>query len=331
MSRINFVLIPIIFILLLTAFAFFSPKLTGTNTGPSANDINELVVKRFNSIGNTIAHATFVIDAITMNDNDLLNEVITTLRKDEPEIIAVHFTNADNVVLASSDPGLVEKTFQGNLPADSPSAVVNQNGVFNAAFRVLIGTKHIGALYFQARPSIPAVKTAGGSNPLILAIGALFALLTFFITLGLSKNMENKLVEQINQRQEEVFKPKIESLKKEQQEAQATLTALNQQIQEAQQNLEQTNQEYAARKKEIESNPVVQSIEKLKTTEAELLKRITAMKEEEAKLTKENSLLSQKHSEIHSALEAEKKEEAALREKLDLIKKKILHLETSAK
>jgi len=331
MSRFNFAIIPVIFILILAVFAFLSPKLFSQKAATSANEINELVMKRFTSIGNSIAHATFVVDAIAMADNAPLSEIIASLRQDEPEILAVHFTDAKNIVLASSDPNLVDKTIESDLLKSGTSVVQNNGGVFDGGFSIAIGSKPIGALYFQAKPLVPEIKIASSPNPILLAVGALFAILTFLITMGMGKNMETKMVEQINQRQEEVFKPKIESLKKEQQEAQSSLNQINKKLQEAQQTLDQANQEYATRKKEIESNPVVQSIEKLKASEADLLKRLTAMKEEETKITREHTLLVQKRDEIMSALEAEKKEEAALREKLDLIKKKILHLETSSK
>jgi len=62
-----------------------------------------------------------------------------------------------------------------------------------------------------------------------------------------------------------------------------------------------------------------------------LLKRLEKLKEEEQQLNKEISLITQKREEVRSALEAEKKEERTLHEKLDLIKKKILHLETPKK
>ncbi len=331
MSRFNFAVIPVIFILILAVFAFLSPKLFNQKAATSANEINDLVTKRFTSIGNSIAHATFVVDAIAMADNAPLSEIISSLRQDEPEILAIHFTDADNVVLASSDPNLVEKKFESDLLKNGASVVQQSGGVFDGGFSISIGSKSIGALYFQAKPLVPEIKIASAPNPILLAVGLLFAVLTFLITMSMGKNMETKMVEQINQRQEEVFKPKIESLKKEQQEAQTSLTQINKKLQEAQKNLDQANQEYAARKKEIESNPVVQSIEKLKSSESDLLKRITAMKEEETRITREHSLLVQKRDEIMSALEAEKKEETALRDKLDLIKKKILHLETSSK
>ena len=75
----------------------------------------------------------------------------------------------------------------------------------------------------------------------------------------------------------------------------------------------------------------MQSVEKLKSAEIKLIKHLEELKEEESQLNTELSLLSQKREEVLNALENEKKEERTLHEKLDLIKKKILHLETPGK
>jgi len=331
MSRINFAIIPVIFILLLAVFSFVSPKLLTQKAANNTETLNELVTKRFTSLGNSIAHATFVVDAVVVSDDAPLGEIIAKVRQDEPEITTVHFTDTKNVVIASSDPNLVGKNYNSDLLKSGASVVREKAGIYEGGFSINIGSKPIGAFYFQAKPQIPEVKVSSAASPIPLVLGVVLALLSFLIIMSMGKNLETKMVEQINQRQEEVFKPKIESLKNEQQEAQKALDEINRKTKETRQNLQKTTEEYTARKKEIESNPVVQSIDKLKTNEAELLKRLSALKEEEAKLTKDISMNIQKRDEVHSALEAEKKEESALREKLDLIKKKILHLETSAK
>jgi len=332
MSRINFSLIPVIFILLLTVFAFMSPKFFSQKASNNTATLNELVTKRFVSLGNSIAHATFVVDAIVASDDAPLGEIIARIRQDEPDISSVLFTDAKNMVIASTDPNQVGKPYTSDLLKSGSSVVRDRsNGKYEGGFSINIGSKSIGAMFFQARATVPEVKVASAPNPIILAVGIILALLTFFITLGMGKNLESKMVEQINQRQEEVFKPKIESLKSEQHDAQKALDDLNKKVNEGRQNLQKVTDEYSARRKEIESNPVVQSIDKLKTSEADLLKRLSALKDEEAKLTKDIAVSVQKRDEVHSALEAEKKEESALREKLDLIKKKILHLETSSK
>jgi len=331
MSRINFAIIPVIFIIILAVFSFMSPKLFTQKAANNTETLNEMITKRFTTLGNSIAHATFVVDAVVASDDAPLGEIISKVRQDEPEISAIHFTDTKNVVIASSDPNLVGKNYLSDLLKSGTSVVRNNAGVFNGGFSINIGSKSIGALYFQAKPVIPEVKVSSTPSPIPLVLGGVLALLSFLIIMSMGKNLESKMVEQINQRQEEVFKPKIESLKNEQHEAQKALDELTKKTNDTRQNLQKAAEEYTARKKEIEANPVVQSIEKLKANEAELLKRLSALKEEESKLTKDISMSIQKRDEVHSALEAEKKEESALREKLDLIKKKILHLETSSK
>jgi hypothetical protein len=331
MSRINFAIIPVIFIIILAVFSFLSPKLFTPKAANNTEALSEMVSKRFTSLGNSIAHATFVVDAVVVSDDAPLGEIISKVRQDEPEISAIHFTDTKGVVIASSDPNLVGKNYLSDILKSGTSVVRNAAGVFEGGFSINIGSKSIGALYFKAKPVIPEVKVSSAPSPIPLILGVVLALLSFLIIMSMGKNLESKMVEHINQRQEEVFKPKIESLKNEQHEVQKVLDDLTKKTNETRQNLQKMTEEYSARKKEIEANPVVQSIEKLKANEAELLKRLSALKDEESKLTKDISLSIQNRDEVHSALEAEKKEESALREKLDLIKKKILHLETSAK
>jgi hypothetical protein len=331
MSRISFAIIPVIFILIFSAFSFLSPKLLTQKASNNTEMLNELIAKRFTTLGNSIAHATFVVDAVVISDDAPLGEIISKVRQDEPEISAIHFTDPQHVVIASSDPNLVGKNYVSDLLKSGSSVVRNKAGLFEGGFSINIGSKAIGALYFQAKPVIPEIKVSSASSPIPLAVGVVLAVLSFLIIMSMGKNLETKMVENINQRQEEVFKPKIESLKNEQHDAQKALDELNKKNNEVRQSLQKATEEYNTRKKEIEANPVVQSIEKLKTNESELLKRLGSLKEEETRLTKEISVSIQKRDEVHTALEAEKKEESALREKLDLIKKKILHLETSSK
>ncbi|MEO0106750.1 MAG: hypothetical protein ABIL70_07825 [candidate division WOR-3 bacterium] len=329
MSKITFGLIPAILIILLSIFFYLSPKFFGQKPTDQREAVSELVTKRFLSLGNSIAHATFVVDAIIEGDESKLSEIIQTLRRDEPEILNIYFTDSKNNIIAASESNVVGSTYGSNILGSMPYAIKEKSDGYECGFSIGIESRRFGALYFQAKPKIPEIKLSAQPNPIFLVIGILVAFITLFLTLIMSKGLESKLVEEINLRQEEVFLPKIEALKNEQVTAQATLDELNKKISQAQESLKNIEAEYAARKKEFESSPVVQSVEKLKSTEVELLKKLEMLKEEENKLNKEIALLTQKREEIMTALEAEKKEEATLREKLDLIKKKILHLEAA--
>uniref|UniRef100_A0A7C4THY6 Single cache domain-containing protein n=1 Tax=candidate division WOR-3 bacterium TaxID=2052148 RepID=A0A7C4THY6_UNCW3 len=326
MSKISFGLIPAILIIFLSVFFYLSPKILGQKSAIDKQSINDLINKRFLSLGNSISHATFVVDAVVENDDLKLSEIITTLRQDEPEITLIHFLNAENKIIASSDPNAIGNNSNIVLGKEK---IREKSGIYEGTFGITIGSKIIGALYFQARPRVPEIKVSSESNPIILILGIVVAIVTIVIMLLMSRGLEAKLVEEINRRQEEVFLPKIDALKNEQITAQKTLDELNKKITEAQTNLKTIEEQYAAKKREFESSPVVQSVEKLKETEVELLKKLEVLKEEENRLNKEITLLTQKREEIMTALEAEKKEEATLREKLDLIKKKILHLEAT--
>ena len=317
-------------ILLLTAVFFFRPDFI-FRTAQKSEFTKELVVQRLTSLGNSIAHAAFVEDAIIMGEVANLSEIVIRLQKDEPELTFVHITDAKNMILASSDSSMFGKTYSHNTLGAGRSAVREQSGVYEGGFSINVGQKRVGVLYFGMNPNIEHVQLANEQNPLSIIIGIAVACVAFLVMLVSRRNIKAKLRDDLNKRQEGIFSPKIEALKQAQNEAQNRLKEVNEQINNAERDLQRFNEEYETRKKEAESDPLVQSVEKLKTAEVDLIKRIEGLKEEEAQLNTEINLLSQKREEILNALEVEKKEERTLHEKLDLIKKKILHLETPGK
>lgn len=331
MSKVSFAIIPCILIILLSVFFYMSPKFMASETTGGDAALKEVLIRRFINVGNLVAHATFVEDAIIMDEVGNLNEIVSRFKRDEPEFVYIHFTDAKNKVVASSDDKSIGKTFSSTLLKSGSSVVQENDGLFEGGFSINVGQTMVGALYFAAKPSVPPMKVAAGSNPVVLGVGVVLAIFVFIIMFSMQRNLEAKIVENINKRQEEVFSPKIESLKKEQERAQKEFDELQNKTEEVRKNLQQIESDYDAKKQEVEENPIVQSIEKLKETESETLRRLEKLKEEEQRLNKEVTLLSQKREEVRSALEAEKKEEQTLHEKLDLIKKKILHLETPKK
>ncbi|MGB3342103.1 MAG: hypothetical protein WBB37_11545 [bacterium] len=331
MSKVSFAIIPCILIILLSAFFYFSPKFMAPQAAGGDTAIKEILIRKFVDVGNLIAHATFVEDAIIMEEVGNLNEIITRFQRDEPELIYIHFTDAKNTIIASSDQKSIDKTYSSTLLKSGSSVVKENSGLFEGGFSIKVGKTMVGALYFGAKPDVPPVKVEAGSNPIILGIGIVLAIIVFIVMFSMQRNLEAKIVENINKRQEEVFSPKIESLKKEQGKVQQDFDELQNKTEKARRKLEQIESDYEAKKQEVEENPIMQSIERLKETESETLGRLEKLKEEEQRLNKEVTLLSQKREEVRSALEAEKKEEQTLHEKLDLIKKKILHLETPKK
>lgn len=331
MSKIGFAIIPCILIVLLSVFFFLSPKFLASETSGGDTAIKEVLIRGFIDVGNLIAHATFVEDAIIMEEVGNLDEIITRFRRDQSELTYIHFTDAKNKVIASSDPKSIAETYSSTLLKSGSSVVKENNGLFEGGFSIKVGKTQVGALYFGAKPNVPAMKVVAGSNPIVLIVGIVLAIVVFAVMLLMQRNLEAKIVENINKRQEEVFSPKIESLKKDQQRVQQEFDELQSKADEAKKSLQKINDDHKAKKREIEENPIMQSVEKLKKTETEVLDRLGKQKEEEQRLIKENALLTQKREEVRNALEAEKKEEHTLHEKLDLIKRKILHLETPKK
>ncbi len=328
MSRATLGLIPAILIIILSVFFYLSPKFIGQKPTNGHEAVSELITKRLSSLGNFVARVTFVTDAILDNDEAKLSEIVSAIKQNEPEVMAVVFTDAEKKVIASSDASLLGINYVPLNPGSNK--ITEKSGVYEGGFSILLGTKAIGALYIRMKPKLPEIKVAVSSNPIVLIVGIVVAIITFIIMLTMASGIESHLVEEINMRQEEVFQPKIDSLKTEQAQAQKLLDEINKKIADGEKNLKKLESDYAAKKKEFESSPVMQSVEKLRETETELVKRLEVLKTEEGRLKNEVNLLTQKREEIMNALEAEKKEEAKLREKLDLIKKKILHLETPA-
>lgn len=330
MSKYSIAIIPLILIILLSVFFYLSPNLL-PQQGGGGDAVKSIMIKRFEDIGNLIAHATFVEDALIMEETANLNEIIVRFRQDEEELTFIHFTDADNEVLASSDNDMIGESFTPNILAGDETGVRERDGSYEAAFVISVGTTVIGKLFFSAKPVMQGAIGSASPSPIVLGVGIIVGIIAFFILIASYRGLEAGIVEDINRRQEEIYSPKIESLRMEQERAQKEVANLNKQLSTARQNLQKLNDEYNARKKEIESSPVMKSIEKLKESETDILKRLEKLKEEEQRLNKEISLISQKREEVRSALEAEKKEERTLHEKLDLIKRKILHLETPKK
>ena len=109
MSKVSFAIIPCILIILLSVFFYFSPKFMASQAAGGDAAMKEVLIKRFVNVGNLIAHATFVEDAIIMEEVGNLNEIITRFKRDEAELTYIHFTDTKNKVIASSDQKMIDK------------------------------------------------------------------------------------------------------------------------------------------------------------------------------------------------------------------------------
>jgi hypothetical protein len=323
--------IVLLLIVCLTALFFFSPGFIFRKTNEHPEMAKDLIMDRLTSLGNSIAHAAFVEDAVIISDDAKLTEVVTRLKKDEPELSFVHITDAKYKVLASADSSMMGKTYNPGSLMAKPIAVQENNGLYEGAFAINVGQMRVGALFLGIKPQSNYAASSGDRNPRVLIIGAIFAIAAFLVTFIAKRRTKASLVAEMNRRQEDIFSPKVEALRQAQNEAQKVLNDMNERIKNAEIDMKRLNDEYEERKKEAESDPLVQSVEKLKAAEVHLIKNIEELKAEKNQLDTEITLLSQKREEVLGALENEKKEERTLHEKLDLIKKKILHLETPGK
>lgn len=336
MSRGGASLVVFLLVLVLTAVFVFGPGLFPQLSTQDGQAIRDLNIKRFISLGNAVANAPFVedavIDAVNMGENANLVEIVTRMKRDEPELTFVHITDTGDRILASSNPDLVGTTYGTTVSADDGlSKVMERAGSYEGAYAIQVRNTNVGFLYLGAKPRAATSAFSMSVNPIMIIAGVFTAFLVFLIAHMSKRRAKARLIEELNRRQEEIFSPKIEALKSAQNDAQKKLNEVSETLRQAEAEMQQFTEDYEARKREAESNPLVQSIEKLRASEGTLLKRIEELKEEEGQLNTEISLLAQKREEVLSALENEKKEERTLHEKLDLIKKKILHLETPGK
>jgi uncharacterized protein YoxC len=324
MYKISSSFIPMLLVILLSIFFFLSPNFFSQEVTGSSNALKEISIKRFTSIGNATAHAAFVEDAIIMNESAKLNEIITSLGRDEPEMTFIYFTDSKNKIIASSNPSMIGRIYDTDILSSGESIVREKNGTYEGGFSITIGQKRIGALYFSARPEIVSGQLAASPNPIILAVGIVVAFIIFFITHSTNRNLGKKIMADLNKQKEAAISETVQALKKEKEETERGLEDITEKIANLQ-------KDYKAKKAELESNPLFQSVENLKAVETETLKKVETLKEQKTQLSKEVESLTQRREEIRSALEAEKKEESILHEKLALIKKKILRLETPEK
>lgn len=255
MSRITFGIIPAVLIILLSVFFYLSPQFLRQKPEDGREAVIQLIHKRINGIGNIIASSTFIQDALIEKDDAKLSEIVLTIKQEDPEILSVIFTDDKNKVIASSNGELIGTDYAPVNPGGS-NKIVEKEGIYEGGFSINLGAAPIGTFYIQMKPKIPEIKVATSPNPIVLGIGIAIAIITFVIMVSMASGLESRLVEEINLRQEEVFLPKIEELKKQQTEAQKVLDDINKKIAEGEKRVRTLEAEYQTKKKEFESSPV---------------------------------------------------------------------------
>ena len=173
MSKYSLAIIPLVLIILLSVFFYLSPNFLSQRSGGGGDAVKSVMVKRFEDIGNLIAHATFVEDALILEETANLNEIIVRFKQDEEELVFIHFTDADNKVLASSDNAMVGESFTPSILSADETGVGERNGMYEAAFTISVGTTVIGKLFFSVQPDIPGGAASASPSPLVLGAGVL--------------------------------------------------------------------------------------------------------------------------------------------------------------
>lgn len=113
----------------------------------------ESPARRFSMIGNLIASSSYVKNTFVLCDEAKLSEIINQLRQDEPEITYVHFTDDQNTVIASSDPGIMGAVYNSKILDSDTDAVRQRDRFFECGFSIELEEKKFGALYFGALTS----------------------------------------------------------------------------------------------------------------------------------------------------------------------------------
>jgi len=119
---------------------------------------HELRVERYKSIGQIIAHSSYVEDMLTMDEIATLDDVISELRDAVADISLVHFTDGQGFIIASSDRASLGREFFSDIFNNTECVVRSKDGYYEGGFSIRIGEKKIGVLYFKtdiAQPDNP--------------------------------------------------------------------------------------------------------------------------------------------------------------------------------
>ncbi len=105
---------------------------------------------RLSGIGYLVTRLPYVVDAVITRDETSLNDMITALRIDEPEISYAHFVDAQGMIIASSSPRSVGEVFYPAPGITDSSAVIEKSGIYECGFGLRVSEKKIGSFYFGA-------------------------------------------------------------------------------------------------------------------------------------------------------------------------------------
>jgi len=349
MSRFRFFIIPFLGILALTFVVYLLPQPVSKGSGGVPNDPGymSLLKDRYKSVAQIVATSDNIIDAVIMKDNFTLNRVLGKVKQIESDVLYISIVDDDNTVLGSFDTLLVGKAYKGPaglkmlgaepiLIQESSSGNIKQ---LNYAVPVLSSAKKIAALYLQAKatPSLVTTRSAPvntAKSPLIVGVGAVFALLVSFVMVAVAGSMKEAVLDKLVSEQQHLFSPKIAQLKKDEEQLETDIDNLEKRKSDldteaaaAQMTVVNAKKEYETVMQQIAQHPITKSVEKLKAAEADLIKRLEQMKAEGGKAGKELELVKTQHETTRKSLESDRQEEKALHDRLDLIKKKILRLE----
>lgn len=126
------------------------PLLPGSSTMIDTLAVAESPGRKFSAIGNIIVGSSYVKNAFVLCDEAKLSEIIDQLRRDEPEITYVHFTDEQNTVIASSDPRIMGAVYNSKLLDPESGAIRQRDRYFECGFSIELEEKKFGALYFGA-------------------------------------------------------------------------------------------------------------------------------------------------------------------------------------
>lgn len=347
MSKSWFFLIPFLGVVILTFVVYSLPQGASAPSTGDGDQYLSLVKDRYQSIAKMLASYDLVIDGILMEDQITLDAILAKIKKNESDLTYVNITNPGNDVIASLDtllsgkkftgqPGLKPLTNEPILIQETSASAVKQ---LHYSLPILSAGKKIANLYLGTKvnlnlPTMRTTQVKTKKSPLTLGVGAAFAVVLSLIVLAMTGSFKSRVLDQLVEKQEHLFSPKIAALKKEEENLKSEVDKLDKQkndlvteITAAQMTVDNLKGEYETVRQQIEQNPVTQSIEKLKAVETEVLKRLEGLKSEHEHMSKEIEIEKVQYNEVLKTLEAERLEEKALHDRLDLIKKKILRLE----
>ncbi|MEO0225691.1 MAG: hypothetical protein ABIL05_01935, partial [candidate division WOR-3 bacterium] len=115
MSKFGLFIITFIGIALLTVIVYLVPQSPAQGSKSNTLDPNylTLIKDRFCSVARLIANSDIVLDAISLEDNTILNPFLQKCKGLESDLLYINITNSKDILIGSLDSTQIGKPYRG--------------------------------------------------------------------------------------------------------------------------------------------------------------------------------------------------------------------------